>query len=47
MAKYSKIRAASVMSSEPNVQDLIDNQCCSNSYFESGESADVLQAVKQ
>ena len=47
MAKYPKIRAECVMSSEfQYVQDLIDDHAVVIAISQSGESADVLQAVK-
>jgi glucosamine--fructose-6-phosphate aminotransferase (isomerizing) len=47
LAKYPKIRAECVMSSEfQYVQDLIDDHTAVIAISQSGESADVLQAVK-
>ena len=47
MGKYPKIRAECVMSSEfQYVQDLIDDHAVVIAISQSGESADVLQAVK-
>jgi glucosamine--fructose-6-phosphate aminotransferase (isomerizing) len=47
LAKYPKLRAECVMSSEfQYVQDLIDDHTAVIAISQSGESADVLQAVK-